>query len=345
MIVLAGTFTTEERRGRAKGVRAYEADAGGWTLLAELPAMNPSYLVRHPVHRGLVYTCHSDGREVSAIQVGSGGAMELVGSYPTGGYNGAHLAISPDARVLVVANFSSGNLSVFPLGQDGLPSAPCRTMELEGATGPHRLQTACQPHQVNFSPEGSHFFVPDRGCDRVRVFRYDVATQSASEIQSFHAAPGQGPRHLDWHPDRKTGYVLNEIGCSITACEWDEQAERLVAGQTVPALPPGITTESISGAICVSRDGRFAYASTRGHDCVGVYDIADTMAPRVIQWVDSVGSYPRFMEIGHGGEVLWITSNRSDDILGMNINLQTGLLTDGLRLKSPSPTCLLFMEN
>lgn len=344
MIVIVGTFTTPQRRGTAKGLRSYRVAADGWHLLQELPADNPSYIVRHPVLRNLIYTCHSDDRKVSAARVGDDGTMEWVGECATGGDNGAHLAVANDGSALIVANFSSGSISVVPLDAAGRFQGACDTMALQGATGPHPLQTASQPHQIKFSACGRFFFVPDRGCDTVHVFSY----QSARDIQALPGAvlaPGSGPRHMEWHPNKPIAYVLNELDCSVAACQWNESERRLEPGANVATRPAGITKESIAAAVCVSPDGRFVYTTTRGHDCITAFQTgADALHPKAIDFMDDVGSFPRFMEMDADAGALWVTSNRSNDIIRVNLDKESGKFADTWRFQSASPTCLLFMH-
>lgn len=43
--------------------------------------------------------------------------------------------------------------------------------------------------------------------------------------------------------------------------------------QTLSALPEGSETANLSAAIRVSSDGKFLYASNRGHDSIAIYHI------------------------------------------------------------------------
>ena len=122
-----------------------------------------------------------------------------IGMAETGGLNGVHLAQSPDGRFMVVANYSSGSVAVLPVRPDGRLVNQVQLVELPGQPGPHRVeQTASHPHQIVFDPSGQFVLVPDKGLDRVFVFRFDPAAGRLVPTEQGSVAARSDPARGIW---------------------------------------------------------------------------------------------------------------------------------------------------
>jgi 6-phosphogluconolactonase len=85
---------------------------------------------------------------------------------------------------------------------------------------------------------------------------------------------GQGPRHMQFHPSGRWVYLVNEQGQSVSLCDFDAAAGTLRLRQTVSTTPDDWDkTKGSCADIHLSSDGRFAYASNRGHDSLAVFAI------------------------------------------------------------------------
>ncbi len=56
-------------------------------------------------------------------------------------------------------------------------------------------QEAPHPHEVVVDPTDSYIISNDLGADLIRVFSINKATSGLTEMPSFKAPPGSGPRH------------------------------------------------------------------------------------------------------------------------------------------------------
>src|SRR5262249_28631305 len=110
-----GSFTTKDRNGRGDGIHAYRVDpeTGGSTHVQHLgDLMNPSFLITSP-NQQFLYSSHGDGDYVTSYSVDqSAGMIKPMNKGTTGGMNGAHLALSPNARFMVVTNYATGTIAV-----------------------------------------------------------------------------------------------------------------------------------------------------------------------------------------------------------------------------------------
>jgi len=322
---------------------------GSWTHLQLVDGLvNPSFLA-FDRRRRCLYTVHGDGSEASAFAIdATTGRLTFVNRQDTGGRNPVHLTVDPSDRFLIVANHLSSSVAVLPLdAASGAIGAPAQMVELTGAIGPHRVeQPFAKPHQVEFDPSGRFVLVPDKGLDRIFSFRFDPARGrlEPGEPPSVAAREAAGPRHVACHPTGRFAYVLNELDSTVMACHFDTARGALAPFQIVPSLPDTFIGHSRAAEIAVSADGRFVYASNRGHDSLAVYAV-DIASGRLtpIQWVPSGGRTPRFFALGPSGDMLYAANEEDDTITGFLVERATGrLLPMGAVASTGSPVCILF---
>jgi 6-phosphogluconolactonase (cycloisomerase 2 family) len=325
-----------------------DSETGIWTLLERLGNLvNPSFLVVGRDQRFL-YSVHGDEGYASAFSIEANtGHLTLLGQTDTGGTNGVHQALSPNGRFLVMANYGSGTVAVLPVRQDGALGDRVQLVALEGKPGPHRVEQAgSHPHHVVFDPSGRFVLVPDKGLDRVFVFRFDETSgQLRPTAQgSVAARAGAGPRHLAFHPSLPVVWVLNELASAATTYSWDAQDGSLRPIQIVPSLPPDFTGESTAAEIAVSRDGRFVYCSNRGHDSVAAFrSDPKTGVLTSIGWTPTQGQSPRFIGFDPAHRFLCAANQDSDTIVTFRADPATGSLTPtGQSIANPSPVTIAW---
>ena len=343
-----GSFTAPNR-GRGDGITVYQrAGTGRWTQIQIVKDLeNPSFLITDQQGRCL-YTVHSDGDHASAYRIDPAtGRLALIGHQPTGGQNGVHLAIDATGKALVVANYASGTLAVLPINADGSLAALSDLATLPGTPGPHRIQQpSSYPHHCPFDPTGRFIVVPDKGLDKVFVFRLDAAagTLAANDPPWVMTRAGAGPRHVDFHPSRPYAYVLNELDSSMTTYRFDAGRGELKPLQIVPTIPDTYTGNNTAAEIAVARSGRFVYASNRGHDSIVTFriDTANgTLTP--VGWEPTQGMTPRYVGLDPAGTTLYAANQASDTVVAFRVNGRTGTLTPtGETLGARTPCTIAF---
>ena len=347
-----GCFTTELRRARGDGIHVYRMDreTGAWTHLQHLGNLvNPSFLILSRDQRFL-YAAHGDERYATSFTVDkSTGHLTRLNQADTGGGNGAHLALDPSGRFLVVANYASGTVAVLPVRPDGTLADQVQLAELRGQPGPHRVeQTSSHPHDVVFDPSGRFVAVPDKGLDRVFVFRFDAASGrlAPTEQGSVVARSGSAPRHMAFHPTLPAAWVVNEIGSSVTTYHWDPKTGVLRPALILPSLPPEFTGNNTGAEIIASANGRFVYCSNRGHDSIAIY-AADpkTGLLRSIGWTPTQGKGPRFICLDPSQRFLYAAHEQGDTVVTFRVDLATGRLTPtGQVVRTASPVTIAFAD-
>jgi len=345
-----GCYTTKERNARGEGINVYQIDAatGNWThvqLLKDLP--NPSFLAFDRQKRTL-YSAHGDGGEASSYRVDAPtGRLASLNRQPTNGKNGVSLAVDATNRFLVLANYSSGSVTVLPIGADGSLSPLTDLHPLPGKPGPHRAeQASSHPHDVVFDPRLRFIVVPDKGLDADFVFRLDTATGKLQPVDppSVASRPGAGPRHAAFHPTAPWLYVINELDSTITTFRFDQDRGKLEALQVITTLPPSFTGNSTTAEVAVSPSGRFVYRSNRGHDSFAIFAVdAATGVLAQVGWEPTQGKTPRFFAIEPSGTFLYAANQDSDTIVTFRVDQGTGKLAPtGQIVKTGSPSSIVF---
>jgi 6-phosphogluconolactonase len=344
-----GCYTTAARYARGDGIHAYRVDpSGAWTPVQTVgDLVNPSFLVTAREGR-VLYSVHGDEAYATAFAVDrESGRLTLLNRAATGGKNGVHQAVDPSGRYLLVANYSSGSIGVLPIRADGGLQDAAHIVPLPGQPGPHRVEQAeSHPHQILFDPSGKFVVVPDKGLDRVFVFRFDSATGKLMPTAQGAgvARSGSGPRHAAFHPSLTVLWVLNEIGNTVTTWFWEAERGHLRAAQILSTLPADYTGENTASEIAVGAGGRVVYCSNRGHDSIAAFtvDPATGLLGSPV-WTSSEGRTPRYIGFDPERRTLYAANEQSDTIVAFRAGDGGKLERTGQAVRNASPVSIAFV--
>jgi 6-phosphogluconolactonase (cycloisomerase 2 family) len=349
MYAYVGSFTTADRKARGDGIHVYRVDpaTGGWTHVQHVGNLvNPSYLALSHDQR-VLYSVHGDSDFASAFALDpKTGEAKPLGRAATGGKNGVREALDPSGKYLVVANYSSGSVAVLPIGPDGALKDQHQLVQLPGEPGPHKVeQQSSHPHDIVFDPSGRFVLVPDKGLDRVFVFRFDGATGklTPTEQGSVQSRPVAGPRHLAFHPKLPIVWVLNELNSTIATYRFDPQSGSLKPLQVITTLPTDFTGYSTAAEIAATPDGRFVYSSNRGHDSVAMFSSNAEGLLSPVGWQSTQGAGPRFIGLDPAGHFLNAANEQGDNVVTFKVDTASGKLTPtGQNIKNGSPVTIVY---
>ena len=203
-----GCFTSEKRKARGKGISVFRIDPenGAWDLVEVYETIpNPHYLAFDQTQRFL-YSAHGDSSEVCAYaREKQTGKLRLLNRQPTEGNNSSTVTPDPSNRYIVLAN--GPGVAVFPINADGSLSPLTDKVIPPGEPGPYRReQQGPHPHQATFDLTGRFVVVPDKGLDKVHVFRFDDVNGKLLPCDPpfVKARYGAVPRHVTFHPTETT---------------------------------------------------------------------------------------------------------------------------------------------
>ena len=354
-LVYIGTYT----QGESKGIYAYRFDAetGESTSLGLAAATtNPSFLVIHP-NRRFLYAVNEissyEGRAsggVSAFVIDQQtGKLTLVNEVASLGADPCHVSVDNTGKYVLVANYTGGNVAVFPLREDGGLGKASAFVQHTGSSVNPRRQEGAHAHWISVSPDNRFAIAADLGLDELIVYRFDAhaGAIAPNHRQWVKLVPGAGPRHFVFHPGGKFAYAINELYSTVTGFSYDAAKGSLHELQTVSTLPKDFGGYNDAAELQVHPTGKFLYASNRGHDSVAVFNIdaaTGTLTP--VEYVPTQGKTPRNFAIDPTGSYLFAANQESNNIVVFRIDPQTGRLTPtGQVLQAPSPVSITFMAS
>jgi 6-phosphogluconolactonase len=253
------------------------------------------------------------------------------------------VSVDPTGRYVLVANYSGGNIAVFPIQSDG-SLAPASDMVMhEGTLGPNRQrQEAPHPHQIQTDPTGQFVIVNDLGLDKTLVYRLiDGILRPHSELA---AEPGAGPRHLAYHPLGRWVYRINELSNTMTALEWVPASGEFRNIQSVSTLREGFSGVNTTAQVLVAPYGKYVYGSNRGDNSIVLFNMdADTGVMTYLAHEGTQGETPRNFSIDPPGNFLFAANQATDNVVAFRIQRETGLLSaSGVRLDVGTPVNVTF---
>ena len=197
------------------------------------------------------------------------------------------------------------------------------------------------------SPDNNYLFTPDLGTDKIMIYHFDKKKGILKTANPAFATsePGSGPRHLDFHPNNRFVYLIEEMTGTVVTFKY--QSGKLQKIQRISALPANFTGSIGSADIHVSKDGKFLYCSNRGSsNSITIFKIDSlTGMLTVVGEQSCMGKTPRNFNFDPTGNFLLVANQQSDDIVIFKIDKKTGLLTDtNKRINVPNPVCIKWIK-
>ena len=315
-------------------------------FLVESPA--PAFFALAPDGRHL-YTCNSGspgGVSAYAIEPHTG-RLTLVNRVLAGGRDTSYVCLDQTGRFLLAANYEGGNIAAFALRPDGGIGDWTGFAQHTGSSVHPKRQMHAYAHSIIVDPTNRFALVADLGVDQLFVYRFDEKTGALTPNDPPFAkvAAGSGPRHVKFHPNGREVFLLNEIACTIIAFDWDAAKGALTQRQTISTLPADFTGENTCAEIEVHPNGRFLYASNRGHDSLAVFAIDPASGQLAfVERVSSRGKWPRNFAFDPTGRWIVCTNHNSDNAVVFRVDAATGRLTPvGEPVAVPYPFCERFL--
>jgi 6-phosphogluconolactonase len=347
-----GCYTTERRNGHGRGIGVFQVDpaTATWTQVQMVDGIvNPSFLCFDREQKFL-YSVHGDMDYVSAFAIDPvSGKLTPLNQETSGGTNPVHIAVDHSNQFLVVSNYTSGNVAVMPIKADGSLAPLTDLVNLTGTPGPHRTQqVSSHPHHNPFDPNGRFILIPDKGLDRIFVFRLDSKQGKliAADKPSVATREGAGPRHVDFHPRLPYVYAINELDSTITTYRYDRSRGEMTPLQMLPTLPSDFTGNNTTAEVWAHPSGHFVYGSNRGHDSIAIYFVDRSSGLlATVGWAPAQGRTPRYFGVDPTGTLLCAANQSSDTIVNFRVDQSSGRLKPiGNPVKFGSPVTIVFRQ-
>jgi 6-phosphogluconolactonase len=350
-LLAIGTYTDRMPHvaGEGMGIHLLRFDAvhgvfGAETIVGGL--RNPTYLAASLPGDRLYAVCEIDASEGPTLETYAVDpealALHHLATTPIEGGWPCHVSLDPAARHLTIANYESGNFVVMALDGEGCPTGKPTIIQRQGNGPREDRQEAPHGHCALASPDGRYFFFVDLGTDSIARHPVIDGRVSAEPDLTIAAAPGAGPRHIAFSPSGRSLLAIHEMASTVTLHSTEDPEATLA---TVSTLPLDWTGENDTAAIRIHPNGRFVYASNRGHDSIfaAALDEQRGRLEPLGTW-PAGGRTPRDIALTPDGAFLLAASQDEHAITVFAVDAATGALTPtGHRLSLKSPVCLCFI--
>ncbi|MEZ7496367.1 lactonase family protein [Leeuwenhoekiella aequorea] len=332
-----GTYTD----GASKGIYklALKEDGGFTEPVLAAQASNPSFLAFNKYKDILLAVNENDPGTIESFQV-NGDTLVQINSSNTGGAHPCYVTTNNQDYVLV-ANYSGGNVGLLKLNEDGNLS---ELLDLEQHTGKGTTDRQEGPHAHSawFVPDGNGIISVDLGTNQLWFSSINTETNKLkpNPTQKLDFEPGAGPRHLVFHPTKNYVYVLNELNNTISQIENKDGNYTILNNTSI--LPGDFKDFSKAADIHISQDGKFIYASNRGHDSIAILEVLEDGSLKLLANEPTRGKDPRNFQITPDEKFIVAANQNGNNLVSYRRDSETGLLTYVAQVSAPAPVCILF---
>ena len=347
--------------GKGKGVALVRLlPSGDMTLEGSAPptdvGVNPTYLCFDGTTKVLYVVNECDrGRVAAYSQTDSEtGALTLLCELPSRGKDPCYVEVfdSSAGKLLLVANYSSGSTAFYRLDDQGKISNFSFHEHTMTSKGPNvARQEAPHAHMAKgFGANKDRVLVPDLGTDKILSFQ--LPAMSLVDSGGFQMKPGDGPRHLEFHPSLKFVYILSELACTVTVVQCDlETGDLREPVQVVSTLLDGFDNSDGSNTcahVQLHPSGKFLYVSNRGgkdHSCT-LFHVAEDGSSLTFMENNRVIAEgelcPRAFNITPDGLWMVVAYQDTSRLVSFRIDQDTGACNIASKLEVPTPVCIAW---
>lgn len=295
-LVLVGSFCAPIRKFLCN-------ESGNFQPQGEIlsTAPSPSFIIQSPCKRFMYCTVETADAVTSQVMSFrctnfEDASFEFLSAQPAGGGAPCFLSVDTNNSYLLVSNYYGGNLTVFPIDDNGVLFPFCQEISFCAPLASHLplIRGSGHTHQTVHLSQSPHVLLCELGQNAVYTFAFTSPPSGAGDVLRqtgcWVAPPGSGPRHLVLHPSEQFAYVLSELACTVTVLKVDPatgtitspssmddhaDTEQLCSYSTLREHERRAPCEAICAAeVLLSADALFLYASNRDVEVGGPRDLA-----------------------------------------------------------------------
>ncbi|WP_165822711.1 lactonase family protein [Paenibacillus montanisoli] len=345
-LFFVGSYAAKEQEGISAMVLHTE-DGKITRLSGQAGIFNPSFLRSNEAGTRL-YVVSETGAEPGSVYSfvihADNGELKAINEWTTKGGSPCHVEIDATGKLLIVTNYSGGNLCLYGIENEDGSLVPADFAAHEGGGPRNDRQEVPHPHSAIIDPANRYALIADLGTDQIVHYAIDHDARKLDRQHATALPAGAGPRHMAFHPNGQVLYVINELDSTVAVFSYEAEKSQLTLKQVISTLPEGYGEETTCADIHVTADGRFLYASNRGHDSIAVYRIAAEGKLELVEITSSGGMTPRNFAISPDGRYLLAANQNTDNIVTFRIDGETGALRPtGHEIAMSKPVCIAFV--
>ncbi|HXT91891.1 MAG TPA: beta-propeller fold lactonase family protein, partial [Trebonia sp.] len=265
MQLIIGTYTEQlpHVNGKADGILTAsfdEASGSVGQVTTAAAARNPSYVALSATGKNLYAVSETEdfeGQRSGGIAAyardPATGGLALLNTAASLGPAPCYVGLDRTGRFVLTANYGTdaGSVTVYRVGPEGRLGDLTDHVQLSGSGPVPVRQTNSHAHMIASDPVSGAVLVTDLGSDAVTIYTLDdTGRLRPRDAARLAAAPGAGPRHMAFHPDRQHLFVVNEL--DNTVCVLRREGDRFTGTDRITTLPAAANGESSAAAIRVT---------------------------------------------------------------------------------------------
>jgi len=275
-----------------------------------------------------IYALRSMEEGSSLVVYNSDGTC--AGEFTTPGKHSCHITIvkANTSSCALLADYTSGTLSVFALDEDGIP---------KGEPVVRAFTDNSHIHSSWVSPSDGKVIVVDLGADC--LYRFDsevlVSNAAAASFETVKLPAGSGPRHCAFNAAGDRLYVSTEKSDEVLVFDYPGMSlkQSLLFN---PVNPHG------GSHIALSPDGKFVYVSARlANDGIAIFKVGADGTLSKAGYMPC-GTHPRHFAISKDGKKMAVACRDSNTLELFDINTVDGSLTPCGKLDISKPVYCNF---
>jgi 6-phosphogluconolactonase len=335
-----------------EGVRVWTLDAAANTLMPRggfRGIANPTFLAVHP-HGPWVYVAgetHSNDNTPGTVWAlrydPDTFAVEEINHQPSDGDDACHVILDRAGKWVIVSNYSSGSVTVFPVQADGALGAASDHHQHQGTSADPERQEGPHAHCAIFSPDERYVIVADLGIDQLVVYTFDAERGTLTPHGHADAPAGAGPRHLVFHPNGTLLYAANELDSTVAVYEYDATNGTLRLRDVQTTLPPD-SPESYVADIHLTASGDYLLVSNRGHNSLAVFGVEDDGGLTLLDTPSCGGDWPRNFAIAPEDHMVLVANQNSGLISILPLDGAT-VGSARAQIAVPGASCVIWTTN
>ncbi|MDO4782978.1 MAG: lactonase family protein [Capnocytophaga felis] len=328
---LVGTYTDSG----SEGIYMYKFDKENFKFekITSVFMKNPSYLTLSPDDKFLFAVSENDQNDSEVFSFSLNkekGKIELINNQNTFGGAPCYIMYDSDNENVITANYTGGNISVFPVKEDGSLKEISQNIPFEKHS---------HLHSVQLSPDKKRILATDLGTDEIYSFQMKKGKLHRIFNEEIKLPKGTGPRHFVFSSDGKFLYVLGELSRKISVFNCRNNKYTEIQSVATDDFHNGKGAADIH----ISPNGKFLYASNRlVNDGIAIFSIQKSGKLKKIGY-ELTKKHPRNFAITSDGKYMFVASRDENTIQVFEIQ-NNGLLKLKTELSVPKPVCVQFLK-
>jgi 6-phosphogluconolactonase len=279
----------------------------------------------------ILYSTNEQNGSVASLAINtSNGSLSFINSTNSSGTYPTSITVAPGGDHILVANYGNGTVAAIEVDKNTGKFGNTTDVQKHNGSGPVKdRQEGPHAHQIIFDVAGKFVYSADLGADKVYQYQFNESTGKLSALETPFVVsdPGDGPRHLAFHPNNLYAYLACELSSAVMVFKLQPNGN-LSRIQKLFTLPPESRANNYPAEILVHPSGNFVYVSNRGNDSISFFQINTADGTLTLMDIYSVrGAFPRGMILEPVTNIMFTMNQNSGTVTSHRVDPATGVLT------------------